>query len=148
MRLRVLDQRRCLAGNGVILLLAVRGQAGINGCGLVHRSLLMQDSFVSEFLLQLTGVYRGRATHTRARVCRTANGQIDIPTVGCVADLISPHPRPRPRGSSASNARLTTSLMDNPLAAANVRTRWTKLWGSLTVNASLASLSGSGSLSR
>ena len=30
--------------------------------------------------------------------------------------------------------------MDNPLAAANVRTRRTRLCGSLTVNASLASL--------
>jgi site-specific recombinase XerD len=47
-----------------------------------------------------------------------------------------------------ANARLTTSLMDNPLAAANVRTRRIRLCGSFTVNASLASLGGAGCFSR
>ena len=47
-----------------------------------------------------------------------------------------------------TDPRLTTSLMDNPLAAANVRTRRTRLCGSLTVNASLASLGGTGCFSR
>ena len=71
----------------------------------------------------------------RAQACLATNGRIDIPTAGYVAELVSAHPRPRPRGSSASNARLTTSLIDNPLAAANVRTRRTRLCGSLTVKA-------------
>jgi hypothetical protein len=39
-------------------------------------------------------------------------------------------------------------VMDNPLAAANERTRRTRLCGSLTVNASLASLGGTGCFSR
>jgi hypothetical protein len=85
---------------------------------------------------------------TPERAGLAINDRIDIPTAGRVADLLSAHPRPRPRGSSASNARLTTSLMDNPLAAANVRTRRMRLCGSLTVNASLASLGGTGCFSR
>jgi hypothetical protein len=125
-----------------------RGYSCINGCWLVHRSLLRRDAFVSESLLRLAGACRGRVTDTPARASPTTNGRIDIPTAGYVAELVSAHPRPRPRGSSASNARLTTSLMDNPLAAANVRTRRTRLWGSLTVNASLASLGGTGCFSR
>src|SRR5205823_10473677 len=117
-------------------------------CWLVHRSLPRLDSLVSEFLLRLADVYLARATGTPEPACLATNDRIDIPTAGCVAELASAHPRPRPRGSSASNARLTTSLMDNPLAAANVRTRRIRLCGSLTVNASLASLTATGCFSR
>src|SRR5207244_11573451 len=46
-----------------------------------------------------------------APTCPATNDQIDTPTDRFVADLTSAHPRPRPRGSSASNARLTTSLI-------------------------------------
>src|ERR1700732_445635 len=113
--------------------------------GLTHRLL---PSPVSDFLLRLAGVCPARPTGTRVPVCPATNDRIDIPTAAYVADLVSTHPRPRPRGGSASNARLTTSLMDNPLADANVRTRLTKLWGSLTVNAIWDSLGGRGCLSR
>jgi hypothetical protein len=99
----------------------------INSCWLVHRLLL---SSVSDFLLRPAGVCPARATGKRVPVCPTTNDQIDIPTAGYAADWVWAHPRPRPRGSSASKARLTTSLMGNPLAAANVRTRRTRLCGS------------------
>ena len=46
------------------------------------------------------------------QVCPATNDQIDIPSGRFAAELTSAHPRPRPRGNSASNARLTTSLMD------------------------------------
>src|SRR6266481_4419312 len=96
---------------------------------------------------RLTFIWHEQLVHMSELYLAT-NGRIDIPTAGSVVELVSAHPRPRPRGSSGSNARLTTSLMDNPLAAANVRTRRIRLCGSLTVNASLASLTATGCFSR
>jgi len=97
---------------------------------------------VSGFLFRLAGVYPARATGTPARACPETNDRIDIPTGRYVAELVSAHPRPRPLGSSASNARLTTSLMDILFAAAKVRTRRARLCGSFTVNATLDSRGG------
>src|SRR5207247_10205534 len=131
-----------LGGDGVIILLAIRGHTGVNRCWLVHVSLPSLGSLVSEVLRRWADVYLARATGTHERACLATNDRIDIPTPDSVAALVSAHPRPRPRGSSASNARLTTSLMDNPLAAANARTRRSRLCGRLTVQASLAAVGG------
>src|SRR5205807_3635135 len=103
--LRVFDQSRRLAGDGVIFLLAIRGHARINRCWLVHRSFLSVDSLVAEYRLRLADVDLVRATDTLERACLAADDRIDIPTAGFVAELVSAHPRPRPRGSSASKAR-------------------------------------------
>ena len=79
-----------------------RGQAGRWPLGATTRD---RYSFEYEFV----SVRQARLERHR----RHAKDWIRI-----VDGLLSAHPRPRPRGSSASKARLTTSLMDNPFAAA------------------------------
>jgi hypothetical protein len=50
------------------------------------------------------------------------NDQIGTPNGRSAAELNSAHLHPNPRGSSASNAPLTTSLMDNRFVVAYSRT--------------------------
>jgi hypothetical protein len=80
----------------------------------------------------LADVYRGRATDRRAQL-------VWQQTVEAIFQLQSAVPnwfrltRALALAATANGARLTTSLMDNPLVAANVRTRRIRLCGSFTV---------------
>src|SRR5262249_26185259 len=123
--LRVFDQCCCLAGYRAAFLLTIRGDPRINGGWFVHPLSPYPIPAIQWFLCfrPLATVFPGPATDRLAPVSRVPSDQIDSANEGSVADLISAHPRPRPRGSSMSNARLTTSLMDKPLAVAYARTR-------------------------
>ena len=73
--------------------------------------------------LQSPAAGRAPATDMPEPVCRPTGGQIDIPAEGRVLSLASAQPRPPLRGSSASSARLTTSLIEILLTDAYNRTR-------------------------
>jgi hypothetical protein len=118
------SQQSCrLAGYGVVLLLAIRRDPGVNRRWFVHP---LSPKFVGRGLilrLRPAGVDLAPALERLGPACRTANGQNDTPIEESVAEVAWPQPRPRPRSSSASNARLTTSLIESCLTDAYNRTR-------------------------
>src|SRR5208283_2425125 len=107
-----------LAGNRVVLLLAVRGHTGVDSghfghseppdCSWAVRSRLARGAASG----QVPGI------HKPAPAFQPTAGQIDIPPAACVAGPAGGQPRPPPRWSTACTARLTISLRVKPVEAA------------------------------
>jgi hypothetical protein len=144
-RPRVIDQRRCLAGDRVLFLLPIGRDASINRCRFVHRSSPSETESIQGLGLQPLDAGPGPAVDTPEPASQAANDQNDTPVASCEPRPSSPQLRPPPRNRRAIKARVTTSLIEILLTDAYDRTRRIKLRGSLTVNASLDSPTGTGS---
>src|SRR5467141_987006 len=99
----ILQQQRCLAGNGVLFSLTIRGYSGINGCVAFHGSEVVQSGRLAH--------RRGRESDKSAPTSAGSNDHCGIRTehgwlVGCWAQ-----PWVLRFVRKSSNASVTKSLM-------------------------------------